>query len=434
MAETAAEKKGCDGAHSAVRKSLGFKMVGDSTDVVWAVMDVYPRTDFPDIRKKCVIQSDAGNLVIIPREGDEKARFYMEMPVAAAPAEVTPERVKERLDAIFRPYRVDVAETTWFSAYSIGQRLADRFTRDHRVFLTGDACHTHSPKAGQGMNVSLQDGYNIGWKLAAVLRRRARPAVLETYVSERRRTAADLIDFDRQFARMFSSAYRREHGYSTEDFQAYFIKSGRYTAGLATRYEPSMLVRTGPDDDLLARGAKPGMRFPSAQVVRFSDAKAMQLSRAIHADSRWYLVIFPGDAAQRRSSERLQKLADNLEVILKWITASEKDITSFLNPLLVLKSDRKTLDDKMIPSIFMPHAGKWGVKSRQNIFVDDESYHAGHGEAYAKYGIDPDAGAMVLVRPDQYVAAVYALEDTESLRNFLESFTPSLSNGVYENA
>ncbi|KAK6209878.1 FAD binding domain-containing protein [Colletotrichum tabaci] len=424
---------GCDGAHSAVRKSLGFKMIGDSTDVVWAVMDVYPRTDFPDIRKKCVVQSDAGNLVIIPREGDEKVRFYMEMPVAAAPGEVTPERVKGRLDAIFRPYRVDIAETSWFSAYSIGQRLADRFTRDHRVFLTGDACHTHSPKAGQGMNVSLQDGYNVGWKLAAVLRGRARPSVLETYVSERRRTAGDLIDFDRQFARMFSSAYRKEHGYSTEDFQEYFIKSGRYTAGLATRYEPSMLVRTGADDDL-ARGVKPGMRFPSAQVVRFSDAKAMQLSRAIHADSRWYLVIFPGDAAQLRSNERLHKLADNLEIILKWVTASGTDINSFLTPLLVLKSDRKTLDDKMIPSIFTPHTGKWKVKCLQNIFVDDESYHAGRGEAYAKYGVDPDAGAMVLVRPDQYVAAVYALENTESLRNFLESFTPGLSNGVHESA
>ncbi|TQN70544.1 FAD-dependent monooxygenase terD [Colletotrichum shisoi] len=322
-------------------------------------MDVYPRTDFPDIRKKC------------------KVRFYMEMPAAAAaaaaaPGEVTPERVGERLDAIFRPYRVDIAETSWFSAYSIGQRLADRFTRDHRVFLTGDACHTHSPKAGQGTNVSLQDGYNVGWKLTVVLRGRARPSVLETY----------------------------EHGYSTEDFQEYFIKSGRYTAGLATRNEPSLLVRTGADDDL-ARGVKPGMRFPSAHVVRFSDAKAMQLSRAIHADSRWYLVIFPGDAVQHRSNERLHKLADNLEVILKWVTASGTDITSFLNPLPVLKSDRKTLDDKMIPSIFTPHAGKWKVKCLQNIFVDDESYHTGHGEAYSKYGIDPDAGAMVLVRPDQ---------------------------------
>lgn len=278
-------------------------MIGDSSDVVWAVMDVYPKTDFPDIRKKCVLQSDSGNLVIIPREGDEKVRFYMEMPVTT-PSEVTPERVKDRLDGIFNPYGIEIIETSWFSAYSIGQRLADHFTKDHRVFLTGDACHTHSPKAGQGMNVSLQDGYNIGWKLAAVLRGQVDPSIMETYVFERQQTAKGLIDFDREFAKMFSSSYRKKHGYSTDDFQEYFIKSGRYTAGLATQYKPSLLVRSG-EDDHLAHGVTVGMRFPSAQVVRFSDAKAMQLSRALHADSRWSLIIFAGDISQPQAGNRL---------------------------------------------------------------------------------------------------------------------------------
>ncbi|KAK1984192.1 FAD binding domain-containing protein [Colletotrichum cereale] len=420
---------GCDGAHSAVRKSLGFKMVGDSTDVVWAVMDIYPRTDFPDIRKKCVIQSDAGNLVIIPREGDEMVRFYMEMPVTT-PVEVTPDKVKERLDGIFKPYQVEIAETSWFSAYSIGQRLADHFTQDHRVFLTGDACHTHSPKAGQGMNVSIQDGYNIGWKLAAVLRGQADPSILETYVSERHQTAKDLIDFDRQFAKMFSSSYRKKHGYSTKDFQEYFIKSGIYTAGLATKYKPSMLVRPGEHDGL-ARGLSVGMRFPGAQVVRFSDAKAMQLSKALQSDSRWSLVTFPGDIAQDYAEQRLIKLASNLEDVLRRFTGPQKDIHSFFNPILVLKSDRKSLDDKKIPRLFTPYAGKWRVKCLQNILVDDESYHAGHGQAYAKYGVDPEVGAMVLVRPDQYVSEICALENTEAITTFFESFLVRTTNGFH---
>ncbi|KAK1995032.1 FAD binding domain-containing protein [Colletotrichum falcatum] len=418
---------GCDGAHSAVRKALGFKMIGDSTDVIWAVMDVYPRTDFPDIRKKCVLQSDAGNLVIIPREGDEKVRFYMEMPVTT-PAEVTPERVKERLDNIFKPYQVEIAHTSWFSAYSIGQRLADHFTKDHRVFLTGDACHTHSPKAGQGMNVSLQDGYNIGWKLAAVLRGQAHPSILETYVSERRQTAKDLIDFDRQFANMFSSSYRKEHGVSTQVFQEYFIKSGRYTAGLETKYKPSMLVKPGERDDL-ARGLLAGMRFPSAQVVRFSDAKAMQLSKALQADSRWSLVIFPGDIAKGRAGQRLTKLASDLEAVLQRFTEPRREPYGFLNPILVLKCDRKSLDDGKIPKVFTPNAGKWGVKCLQNIFVDDESYHAGHGRAYAKYGVDPEVGAMVVIRPDQYVSEICALENTDAITTFFDSFIVRKTNG-----
>ena len=76
-------------------------------------------------------------------------------------------------------------EVAWWSVYEIGQRLCDRFDdvpdgcgcrRLPRVFIAGDACHTHSPKAGQGMNVSMQDAFNLGWKLAAVLRGLARPS------------------------------------------------------------------------------------------------------------------------------------------------------------------------------------------------------------------------------------------------------------------
>ncbi|KAI8274951.1 FAD-dependent monooxygenase [Colletotrichum sp. SAR 10_98] len=242
--------KGCDGAHSSVRKSLGFKMVGDSTDAVWAVMDVFAKTDFPDIRKKCVLQSPAGNLVIIPREGDEKVRFYMEMPGWAA-SDVKPDKVKHRVDQIFSPYAVDIVETSWFSAYSIGQRLADNFTKDHRVFLTGDACHTHSPKAGQGMNATSE--------LAAALER----LVLERF-----------------------------------------------------------------------------------------------------------------------------------------------------HPVLLLKSDRKMLDERKIPSFFMPNTGHGGVRRLQDVFVDDQSYHAGHGEAYAKYGVDAAVGAVVLVRPDQYDIVKFFMDPT----------------------
>ncbi|KAF4811161.1 FAD-dependent monooxygenase terD [Colletotrichum siamense] len=356
---------GCDGAHSSVRKSLGFKMVGDSTDAVWAVMDVFAQTDFPDIRKKCVLQSPAGNLVIIPREGDEKVRFYMEMPGWAA-SDVKPDKVKPRVDQIFSPYTVDIVETSWFSAYSIGQRVADNFTKDHRIFLTGDACHTHSPKAGQGMNVSLQDGYNIGWKLAAVIKMENDPAILETYVSERQETANDLIEFDRHFTNLFSSSYRKEHGVTAEDFQDYFIKSGRYTAGLAIEYKPSILIRPS-EADKLASGATSGLA-----------------------------------------------------------AALERLVLERFHSVLLLKSDRKVLDERNIPSFFMPNTGHGGVRRLQDVFVDDQSYHAGHGEAYAKYGVDPAVGAVALVRPDQYISLICPLERADDIvKFFMDPTIPS---------
>lgn len=136
-------------------------MLGDSSDAIWGVIDLYPRTTFPDIRKKAIIQSVSGTLIIIPREGDSLVRFYIELPPDTVAAEVTLADLHDRAKVIFRPYEMEIPETTWWSAYAIGQRLARHFHEQYRVFLTGDACHTHSPKAGQGMNVSLQDGYNM---------------------------------------------------------------------------------------------------------------------------------------------------------------------------------------------------------------------------------------------------------------------------------
>ena len=78
------------------------------------------------------------------------------------------------------------------------------------MFIAGDACHTHSAKAGQGMNVSMADAWNLGWKLAAVLRGTARPELLHTYSDERQAVAKELIDFDREFAKLFSAAPRRD--------------------------------------------------------------------------------------------------------------------------------------------------------------------------------------------------------------------------------
>ncbi|KAI0911925.1 FAD binding domain-containing protein [Ustulina deusta] len=295
---------GSDGAHSQVRKSLGFKMVGDSSDEVWGVMDVYPKTSFPDIRKKAIVKSESGTVLIIPREGDSLVRLYINISGGATAAkDVTLAQLHSKARQIFQPYTMDFHETAWWSAYVIGQRLANEFHAHYRVFLSGDACHTHSPKAGQGMNVSLQDGYNIGWKLAAVLRKQAVPKLLETYVLERQKTAADLIDFDRYWSKLFSAGDQKNS--ITPEL---FVKAGRYTAGLATRYEDSMITATATSQASLAAKLTIGMRFPSAQVVRVGDARQMWLTRALPADSRWHLVVFGGDIQDEDAAKRLQKV------------------------------------------------------------------------------------------------------------------------------
>ena len=83
-------------------------------------------------------------------------------------------------------------------------------TRLPRVFIAGDACHTHSAKAGQGMNVSMADAFNLGWKLDLPFSRGiARPELLHTYSQERQRVAQELIEFDEEWSRMLSTPPRR---------------------------------------------------------------------------------------------------------------------------------------------------------------------------------------------------------------------------------
>lgn len=239
-------------------------------------------------------------------------RCYIELPRGTVPKSVKLGDLHYTAQRIFYPYSLEIAETFWWSAYAIGQRLVNFFHKDYRVFLTGDACHTHSPKAGQGMNVSLQDGYNLGWKLAAVLKGRASPKLLETYNLEREKVAADLIDFDRHFTKLFSSKANSTNGHPPDYFAEQFIKAGQYTAGLTAKYDDSIITSATRSRQELATGLKVGMRFPSTQVVRFCDAKAMQLIKALPADGRWRVVIFAGNLQDSACVERLDRASSHL--------------------------------------------------------------------------------------------------------------------------
>ena len=284
-------------------------MVGETSDSIWGVMDVFPQTNFPDIRKQCIIQSDAGSIVTIPREGGAMVRIYMELPPGTIAKNVTLKDIQVAARRVFYPYQLDYADVYWWSAYAIGQRIADHFTKANRVFLTGDACHTHSPKAGQGMNVSLQDGYNIGWKLASVLKGQADQELLETYVIERQTVADILINWDKVWAEQMSSLNKAEGGVFEEtNFSEIFVRSGAFTAGLTTTYDDSIITQATRSSQQLATRLTAGMRMQSVQVVRFCDAKVMQLVHALPSDGRWRIVVFPGDIRQDKAATKLAQV------------------------------------------------------------------------------------------------------------------------------
>ena len=427
---------GCDGARSAVRSAIGQELVGDAMNQSWGVMDVLAVTDFPDIRLKSVIHSaNQGNLLIIPREGGYLVRLYIELDQVSDREmldgrSVTPEKLAAVANRILHPYSIDVKSVGWWSVYEIGQRLCLKFddvpveempARLPRVFIAGDACHTHSAKAGQGMNVSMADAWNLGWKLASVLRGTARPELLHTYSEERQQVAQELIDFDREFARMLSAKPRTspddEDGVDPDVFQAHFAAQGRFTAGVATHYGPSMITGTA-DHQHLAAGYPLGMRFHSAPVVRLADAKPVQLGHAARADGAWRLYVFADASDPAGPGSRARALCDWLaseKSPLARFTPAGADPDSVIDVRAVFQQGHRDLDVGQLPAVLLPRKGRFGLIDHEKAFSPDPT----DDDIFDLRGIDRVQGCMVLVRPDQFVAQVLPLDGHDELADFL---------------
>lgn len=429
---------GCDGARTAVRSSLGISMTGDAMNHAWGVMDVLAVTDFPDVRRKSVIQSAAdGNALLIPREGGYLIRLYVDLGELdpsdpQARSRFTIDGIVEAAQRIFRPYQLDVREIAWWSVYEVGQRIAERFddvpaeeraTRTPRAFIAGDACHTHSAKAGQGMNVSIQDGFNLGWKLAAVLRGRSPARLLATYDQERREVAQSLIDFDLTWsaamaARPTGAEGSTAPGMSSAERQRLYTESARFTSGFATDYPPTMITGSG-DHEGLASGFPVGERFHSAPVIRLADASPVELGHQAEADGRWRIYLF-ADAADPRSADSAASrlcefLAESPGSPIVRATPGEDDPDSFVDVRAVFQADHRDLDITQLPSLLRPRKGRYGLIDYEKVFCTGDGTTP---DIFERRRIDRRRGATVVVRPDQYVAEVLPLDGFDRLESF----------------
>jgi phenol 2-monooxygenase (NADPH) len=430
---------GTDGARSKVREALGYELKGDSANQAWGVMDVLCVTNFPDIRLKATIHSaDQGSVLIIPREGGYLVRFYVELDKLAANERIANRNITvERLVAVARdilhPYTLEVKEIAWWSVYEIGQRLCDSYddTRNDtvrlpRVFIAGDACHTHSPKAGQGMNVSMQDSFNLGWKLMSVLRGRSSPELLRSYSLERRAVAQDLIDFDREFAKMFSAAPRdpsnpQSDGVDPVEFQNYFVRQGRFTAGVETRYRPSLLTGE-PKHQQLAKGFPIGMRFHSAPVIRLGDAKRVHLGHVVKADGRFRLLIL-ADPCRGAPSARVralcQFLTDSPQSPVKRYTPPNADVDSIIDVRAVFQEGHREFNPEDMPPLLLPRKGRYGLKDYEKVFCAEPDSVT---NIFDMRSVDRQRGCVIVVRPDQYVAHILPLDAYAEITSFFEGF------------
>ncbi|KAI5848764.1 FAD binding domain-containing protein [Morchella snyderi] len=412
---------GCDGAHSAVRRCMpGAKMEGESTDVFWGVLDGVIETDFPDLWSKCAIAThDKGTILCIPRERG-MTRLYIELSNGTK-SEATQEFVMARAKEIMAPFSVEWRSVEWFGVYQIGQRIASTFSDRGRVFIAGDAAHTHSPKAAQGMNVSMHDTFNFAWKLALVLKGLSPPSLLDTYISERRKIAEDLIAFDHAHASAFT-------GNDAAALAANFEKNIRFISGVGADYDANVLNR--PLDAGLVCGLVPGQLLIPARATRYVDANPVDLQRDIPWLGQWRVYFLTDDYHAARPL--LEPLCAALEApthilaraaaasahsgVLRagWVAGDEfvqpgrylvggQQVVSYS---LITRTARENVELEEMPAVVRAH--RWAV------YVDDLGEGVSPVGRWCGEGVSAGGGGglkggevlVVCVRPDGYVGAV----------------------------
>ncbi|KAK1984000.1 FAD binding domain-containing protein [Colletotrichum cereale] len=412
---------GCDGARSLVRKSIPDTYAqGTPHTSVWGVLDGELETDFPDIWSKTVVFSERhGSILIIPRERN-MTRFYIEMKSSTSSKDLGEEYVMRQARLILAPYSVKWRSVEWFGNYQVAQRVAARFSDpSQRAFIAGDASHTHSPKAAQGMNTSIHDSWNLGWKLNLALRGLAKGNILlGTYEQERKKIAHDLIDFDFEHANEIA-------GGDAKRLAENFKTNTRFISGVGVEYGENELNRGCRQP--MRGSAKPGCNLPPAKLTRYIDACPVdaQLDVPILGQFRVYVVSnnvtgaagasFLGtfsDGVTRASSlvSRLSRAAarsyetkprarraDDIHVRPERYTP----VSQLCTFALITSTDKNEFEISSLPPLF--------AQSGWTVYLDDAAHLDTQGRSCTDKwlsGLVDEEAVVIIVRPDGYVGSI----------------------------
>lgn len=388
-----------------------------------------------DIRRLGTVTHASGTILVIPRERN-MVRLYVPVQAIEATAvnegrfdrsKITLEMIKDRVQVIFTPYSFDFQICDWWAAYQVGQRIAPTFSKWNRIFLAGDAVHTHSPKVGLGMNMSMQDGFNIGWKVALVAAGVSPPSILATYDAERHRLAEMLLDFDRHWSGLFTDG---EEESKAQDMIKVVELFEDFADGRKSFYDASELVwKLGHDEGPpAARCLIPGERFPPVKLRMQADGNLRWTTRLLESDGRFRIVILAGDVRTTTQKDRLLALTDRL-------SKGDADTGSVLHRYAPIVG---RFDDPVdvvaihsapwteveffdFPDILRPFDSVRGW-SYDKVWCDDACVWDKDcdGKGYERWGVDRMRGAITVVRPDQYIGWVGTLEEVDEMTGYLD--------------
>ncbi|KAF9465800.1 FAD binding domain-containing protein [Collybia nuda] len=399
---------GADGAHSWVRQHLGVKLEGEKTEHVWGVVDFWAETNFPDFRLKCIIQSPQGAVIIIPREED-KLRIYVQFlqtnKLARASSATTAEEIKKKIlnriaESLF-PYTITFIHIFWYTIFSgeerittparprlkghvVPQKVASSF-RVGSTFIIGDACHTHSPKAAQGANVSMGDAHNLAvtllaWKLAWVLRGWSSGSLLDTYEIERRELALRLIEFDKAISASLN-------GCEASAYSSMLHQQNLFSSGVGIQYQSSLGILTSQTPSLASLVV--GTRLPPGKIHRVADWNIMDIQDLAPSDGLFKVLVFCGDVFDVKRSNMLREITE----VVQSLEHEEKDFLERFTVHIIVRNSKEANIWDQIPFF---------LRNWKRVFT---STGADSEDIYHCYGIS-EKGAMVVIRPDGYISMI----------------------------
>ncbi|ETI22150.1 hypothetical protein G647_06223 [Cladophialophora carrionii CBS 160.54] len=439
---------GADGGHSWTRDQVGLRLEGGKTKVHFGVVDIVPITDFPDIRISCSIHSTkTGSTMTFPRE-DRLVRFYVQLAETGSEGDdfdtskVTPEMITEKASKILSPYKLSYKHCNWWSVYTVGQQCAPSFSKDGRVFLVGDAVHTHSPTMGAGMNVSMQDSYNLVWKLGQVIKGIAKPDILDTYNAERQSVAQTLIEMDREMC----DFYEKGAGSDAHNYDEFYERFRTFLSGVGVEYGPNALVVPAREDESrdskscpdldnsrqtrglsrrsLASKIPIGQRLPSFLVLNHAEANIVHVHSMLPADGRWRLLVLAGDISKASQMARLRTLCERMDApssFLRTYTPAGDKVDSVIEVLTIHAAPRHKVELFSLPELLRPFDPKLGYDYWKCFANNNAGDEGDFDDAYAKWGVDKDEGCLVVIRPDQHVSLVCGLQEVGEVEQFFST-------------
>ncbi|KAF9427559.1 hypothetical protein BGZ94_004673 [Podila epigama] len=294
-----------DGGKSVVRHKLEIPFVGQTVPNNMILFDGRIESDIK-YQEITVVYGKNNEMFNIFPLSDGQVRIMIDGSSLDPKEGLTHEKLEKLCQACAVPYKIKILDSSWLTFYKVNERRAQTYSCKHkRIFLAGDAAHVHSPVGGQGMNVGLQDAYNISWKIALVLNGLASKELLETYEQERIPVADDVISMSsRLFAMGFSHhPLRRVIRKAIISVASYIIRWITVPAAtvsmLSIRYHENFLNRKHDKQPAVEEAYKVGQRAHDAALIPILKGgkvgESIRLHQLFHGPGTFHIVVFTSD-------------------------------------------------------------------------------------------------------------------------------------------